>query len=49
MGSYGKPKFEKKFQKLFEKTFFLGHVSGYFLSSICGKNFSPIGPTVIDI
>jgi len=50
MGAYGKPKLKKKkFQKLFEKNFFLEHVSGYFSSSICGKNFSPIGPTVTDI
>jgi hypothetical protein len=49
MGAYGKPKFKKKFQKLFEKNFFLEHVSGYFSSSICGKSFGPIGPTVFDI
>jgi hypothetical protein len=47
--SYGKPKFEKKISKTSQKKFFLEHMSGYFSSSICGKNFSPIGPTVMDI
>jgi hypothetical protein len=44
-----KPKFRKKFRKTEFQNFSLKHVSRYLMCSICGKNFSPIGLTFLEI
>jgi hypothetical protein len=49
VGPYGKPWFPENSLKKIFLNFFLEHVSHYIMSSICGKNFSPIGLTVSEI